>query len=36
MEEYLSTGGIPDESLAKLVASRRFFPCFFGSVLHLD
>lgn len=36
MEEYLRTGGISDESLAKLVASRRLFPCFFGSALHLD
>lgn len=36
MEEYLRTGGVPDESLAKLVADRRLFPCFFGSALRLD
>lgn len=36
MEEYLSTGAISDESLAKLVADRRLFPCFFGSALRLD
>lgn len=36
MEEYLRTGGVPDESLAELVADRRLFPCFFGSALRLD
>lgn len=36
MEGYLRTGGVPDESLAKLVADRRLFPCFFGSALRLD
>ena len=36
MDEYLKSGGITDESLARLVADRRLFPCFFGSALRLD
>ena len=36
MDEYLKSGGITDESLARLVAERRLFPCFFGSALRLD
>ena len=36
MDEYLKSGYIADESLARLVADRRLFPCFFGSALRLD
>ena len=36
MDEYLKSGSIADESLARLVADRRLFPCFFGSALRLD
>ena len=36
MDEYFKTDGISDESLAKLVADRRLFPCFLGSALRLD
>ena len=36
MDEYLKTDGISDESLARLVAGRRLFPCFLGSALRLD
>ena len=36
MDEYLKSGCIADESLARLVADRRLFPCFFGSALRLD
>ena len=36
MDEYLKTEGISDESLARLVADRRLFPCFLGSALRLD
>ena len=36
MDEYLKTEGISDESLARLVAERRLFPCFLGSALCLD
>lgn len=36
MDEYLKTKGISDESLARLVADRRLFPCFLGSALRLD
>lgn len=36
MDEYLKTEGISDESLARLVAERRLFPCFLGSALRLD
>ena len=36
MERYLETGEIPDETVRRLVASRRLFPCFFGSGLKTD
>ena len=36
MDEYLKTEGISDESMARLVAERRLFPCFLGSALRLD
>ncbi len=36
LETFLSTGAIPDEQLASLIAQRRLFPCFFGSALKLQ
>ena len=36
MEEYLETGTIQDESVARAVAKRQVFPCYFGSALRLE
>lgn len=36
MEEYLETGCLEDKSIARAVARRHVFPCFFGSALRLD
>ncbi len=36
MEEYLGTEGLEDSSVAKAVAGREVFPCYFGSALHLE
>ncbi|MCM1058124.1 MAG: TetM/TetW/TetO/TetS family tetracycline resistance ribosomal protection protein [Firmicutes bacterium] len=36
LEEYLETGRMSDESVAKAVAKRQVFPCYFGSALHLE
>lgn len=36
MQEFLEKGSICAESIAKSVAHRRIFPCFFGSALKLD
>ena len=36
MEEYLESGALADDTLHALVASRRLFPCFFGSGLRTD
>lgn len=36
MEEYLETGMISDESIARGIAGRQVFPCYFGSALHLE
>ena len=36
MEEYLEGGSIGDETLRGLIASRRLFPCFFGSGLKTE
>ncbi|MCQ2547040.1 MAG: TetM/TetW/TetO/TetS family tetracycline resistance ribosomal protection protein [Clostridia bacterium] len=36
MDEYLESGEISDESVSRAVASRRLFPCFFGSALKLE
>ncbi len=36
MEEYLETGKLEDNSLAKAIAGRRVFPCYFGAALHLE
>ncbi len=36
LEEYLETGGLSAETLSRLIAERKLFPCFFGSALRLD
>lgn len=36
LEEYLQTGEIADESIARLIRSRRIYPCYFGSALKMD
>lgn len=36
MEEYLETGRMTDESIARAVAGRQVFPCYFGSALLLE
>ncbi|MBR7146649.1 MAG: TetM/TetW/TetO/TetS family tetracycline resistance ribosomal protection protein, partial [Oscillospiraceae bacterium] len=36
MEEYLESGALSDDTLARLIAERKLFPCFFGSALKLD
>lgn len=36
MEEYLETGVMQDESIARAVAARQVFPCYFGSALRLE
>ena len=36
MEEYLETGVMQDESVARAVAGRQVFPCYFGSALRLE
>ncbi len=36
MEEYLETGAMQDESVARAVAGRQVFPCYFGSALRLE
>lgn len=36
MEEYLETGMISDDSIARGIAGRQVFPCYFGSALHLE
>ncbi len=35
LEEYLETNGLEDSSLARSIAKRRLFPCYFGSALYL-
>ena len=35
MEEYLETGSVSQQEIARLVAGRRLFPCLFGSALKL-
>ncbi len=35
MEEYLETGALQEASIAKAVAARELFPCYFGSALKL-
>lgn len=36
MEELLGTGALCDETVMRLVAGRRAFPCYFGSALRLE
>ncbi len=36
LEQYLQTGQIADEDMAKLIAQRKLFPCCFGSGLKLQ
>ena len=35
MEEYLETGTLQEKSIAKAIAERQVFPCYFGSALKL-
>ena len=35
MEEYLETGSLQDAGVAKAIAEREIFPCYFGSALKL-
>ncbi|MGM9638394.1 MAG: GTP-binding protein, partial [Butyricicoccaceae bacterium] len=36
MEQYLETGDIAPGAVARLIAERRIYPCFFGSALRLE
>ncbi len=36
LEVYLQEGTIPRDSIARLIASEGFFPCYFGSALKLE
>ena len=36
LEAYLSSGTIPPETARELIASRKLFPCLFGSALRLE
>ncbi len=36
MEEYLASGDLSDDTLRKLTAGQRLFPCFFGSGLRTE
>ncbi len=36
MEEYLESGALSDDTLTRLIAERKLFPCCFGSALKLD
>ncbi len=36
MEEYLHESSFNDKSIAKAIANRKLFPCYFGSALKLD
>lgn len=36
LEEYLETGGLAEHSVAKAIAGRHVFPCYFGSALRLE
>lgn len=36
MEEYLEKGSVDADSIRRLVAERKIFPCYFGSALHLQ
>ncbi len=36
LEEFLERGALSDNTLTRLIAERKLFPCFFGSALKLD
>jgi len=36
LESFLENGSIPENELARLIAERRLYPCFFGSGLKMD
>lgn len=36
LEEYLQTGEVKDESIARLIRERCVYPCYFGSALKMD
>nr|WP_296066238.1 TetM/TetW/TetO/TetS family tetracycline resistance ribosomal protection protein [uncultured Mediterraneibacter sp.] len=36
MEEYLEKGSVDADSIRRLVAEKKIFPCYFGSALHLQ
>ena len=36
MEKYLEQGGLADGEIASLIASRKVFPCYFGSALKVE
>ena len=36
MEEYLEKGSVDADSIRRLVAERKIFPCYFGSAVHLQ
>ena len=36
LEEFLETDSVKNETIAQAIASRRVFPCFFGSALKLE
>lgn len=36
LEQYMETGEITDDDIARLIHQRKLFPCYFGSALKLD
>lgn len=36
LDEFLSSGTIPDENIRDLISQRKLFPCLYGSALKLD
>jgi len=36
LDEFLETGALPDDEIARLISNRKVFPCVFGSALKLD
>ncbi len=36
LEEYLENGGLAQETLIRMIAQRKIFPCYFGSALKLE
>ncbi len=35
LEEYLESGGLQEETISRLIAERKVYPCYFGSALKL-